>query len=107
MFLETGPESLESFRCRVVDRQFGEAGVGESETEHILLVLGIAAGEGLRLPLVYNTCGWERPEMFKKLDGGANKLGRISAEIARRLRICGRPAVRSCPAEAAPHAQSP
>ncbi|MCG2658803.1 MAG: radical SAM protein, partial [Kiritimatiellae bacterium] len=28
-----------------------------------------AAGEGLRLPLVYNTCGWERLEILEKLDG--------------------------------------
>lgn len=36
---------------------------------HILLALDIAAGKGLKLPLVYNTCGWERLEIFKKLDG--------------------------------------
>ncbi len=36
---------------------------------HILLALDIAAGRGLRLPLVYNTCGWERREILKKLDG--------------------------------------
>ena len=36
---------------------------------HILLALDIAAGKGLRLPLVYNTCGWERVEILKKLDG--------------------------------------
>jgi putative pyruvate formate lyase activating enzyme len=36
---------------------------------HILLAVDLAAGEGLRLPLVYNTCGWERPEILKKLDG--------------------------------------
>ena len=32
-------------------------------------VLDIAAGRGLRLPLVYNTCGFERLEILKKLDG--------------------------------------
>ena len=36
---------------------------------HILLAVDIAAGKGLRLPLVYNTCGWERLEILKKLDG--------------------------------------
>jgi len=36
---------------------------------HILLALSIASTRGLRLPLVYNTCGWERPEILEKLDG--------------------------------------
>jgi putative pyruvate formate lyase activating enzyme len=36
---------------------------------HIVLALDIAAGKGLRLPVVYNTCGWERLEILKKLDG--------------------------------------
>jgi len=36
---------------------------------HILLALDKAAGLGLRLPLVYNTCGWERLEILKELDG--------------------------------------
>lgn len=36
---------------------------------HILLAVDLAAGRGLRLPLVYNTCGWERLEILKKLDG--------------------------------------
>jgi putative pyruvate formate lyase activating enzyme len=36
---------------------------------HIVLALDIAAGKGLRLPLVYNTSGWERLEILKKLDG--------------------------------------
>jgi putative pyruvate formate lyase activating enzyme len=36
---------------------------------HILLALDIAATKGLRLPLVYNTCGWERLEILKLLDG--------------------------------------
>jgi len=36
---------------------------------HILLALDIAASKGLRLPLVYNTCGWERAEILKMLDG--------------------------------------
>lgn len=36
---------------------------------HIVLAVDSAAGRGLRLPLVYNTCGWERIEILKKLDG--------------------------------------
>ena len=36
---------------------------------HIVLALDIAAGKGLRIPLVYNTCGWERVEILKMLDG--------------------------------------
>jgi len=36
---------------------------------HILLALDRAAAEGLRLPVVYNTCGWERPEILATMDG--------------------------------------
>jgi len=36
---------------------------------HILLALDLAVQEGLRLPLVYNTCGLERLEILKILDG--------------------------------------
>jgi putative pyruvate formate lyase activating enzyme len=36
---------------------------------HILLAVDKAAAKGLRLPLVYNTCGWERVEILKYLDG--------------------------------------
>lgn len=36
---------------------------------HILLAVDNAAARGLRLPLVYNTCGWERLEILKTLDG--------------------------------------
>lgn len=36
---------------------------------HIVLALDLAAGHGLRLPLVYNTCGWERLKILKTLDG--------------------------------------
>ena len=36
---------------------------------HVVLALDIAAAKGLRLPLVYNTCGWERTEILKVLDG--------------------------------------
>lgn len=36
---------------------------------HLLLALGRAADQGLRLPLVYNTSGWERREILRALDG--------------------------------------
>ena len=36
---------------------------------HIILALDIAASKGLDLPFVYNTCGWERRKILKKLDG--------------------------------------
>jgi putative pyruvate formate lyase activating enzyme len=36
---------------------------------HILLALDIAASKGLRVPVVYNTCGWERIDILRKLDG--------------------------------------
>ncbi len=36
---------------------------------HILKAIDIAAGRGLRLPIVYNTSGWERLEILEVLDG--------------------------------------
>ena len=39
---------------------------------HILLALDLAAARGLRLPLVYNTCGWERMDVLGVLDGVAD-----------------------------------
>lgn len=36
---------------------------------HIVLAVDKAASKGLKLPLVYNTCGWERMEILKILDG--------------------------------------
>jgi putative pyruvate formate lyase activating enzyme len=36
---------------------------------HVLLALDLAAGMGLRLPLVYNTSGWERGAVLSLLDG--------------------------------------
>jgi len=36
---------------------------------HIVLAVNKAAARGLRLPLVYNTCGWERVEVLKLLEG--------------------------------------
>jgi putative pyruvate formate lyase activating enzyme len=39
---------------------------------HILSAVDKAASKGLRIPLVYNTCGWERVEILKILDGVIN-----------------------------------
>lgn len=36
---------------------------------HVVLALDEAAREGLRIPLVYNTSGWERTEVLEVLDG--------------------------------------
>ncbi len=36
---------------------------------HIILALDKAASKGLKVPLVYNTCGWERVEILRILDG--------------------------------------
>jgi len=36
---------------------------------HIVRALDLAAGRGLRLPVVYNTNGWENPAVLKALDG--------------------------------------
>jgi putative pyruvate formate lyase activating enzyme len=36
---------------------------------HIVLALNLAASLGLRIPLVYNTCGWERQDILDLLDG--------------------------------------
>jgi putative pyruvate formate lyase activating enzyme len=39
---------------------------------HILLALDRAASRGLRLPLVYNTSGWERRDILEILDGAVD-----------------------------------
>ena len=36
---------------------------------HIVAAIDIAAGRGLRLPIVWNTSGWERVEVLRLLDG--------------------------------------
>ncbi len=36
---------------------------------HIILAIDKAAAQGLRIPIVYNTCGWEKPEVLRYLDG--------------------------------------
>ena len=38
-------------------------------TPHMVLALDLAAGQGLRLPLVYNTCGWEQSDILALLEG--------------------------------------
>jgi putative pyruvate formate lyase activating enzyme len=55
---------------------------------HILLALDEAAGRGLRVPLVYNTSGWERLEILRQLDGVVDiylpDMKYASAEVADR-----------------------
>ncbi|MFC1849682.1 radical SAM protein [candidate division CSSED10-310 bacterium] len=36
---------------------------------HVVLALHMAAVKGLKIPLVYNTCGWERLDILQHLDG--------------------------------------
>jgi len=36
---------------------------------HLLRALDLAAARGLRLPVVWNSCGWERLEVLRLLDG--------------------------------------
>ena len=50
---------------------------------HIILALDKAAAKGLKLPVVYNTCGWERMEIMKM----------IAHEQADRLPLVGKAAV--------------
>jgi putative pyruvate formate lyase activating enzyme len=71
---EGGPRSLEDFADMMMALQ--EKGCHNINivtpthySPHILLALDIAAGKGLRLPLVYNTCGWERLDILKVFDG--------------------------------------
>ncbi len=65
---------------------------------HILLALDTAAAKGLRLPLVYNTCGWERLEILKKLDGIVDiylpDFKYASGEMAVKYSTCVPPDVR-------------
>jgi putative pyruvate formate lyase activating enzyme len=62
---------------------------------HILLALDIAAAKGLRLPIVYNTCGWERLEILKKLDGVVDiylpDFKYASGEMAAKYSTCAPP----------------
>jgi putative pyruvate formate lyase activating enzyme len=68
------PESIERFAAMMLHLQ--EIGCHNINlvtpthySAHILRAVDVAASQGLRLPLVYNTCGWERLEILKKLDG--------------------------------------
>lgn len=36
---------------------------------HIVKAINLAVSKGLGLPIVYNTCGWEKQEVLKLLDG--------------------------------------
>lgn len=36
---------------------------------HLIRAIDIAAGRGLRIPIVYNTCGWEKLELLEYFDG--------------------------------------
>lgn len=36
---------------------------------HIILAIDMAAAKGLKLPIVYNTCGWINIDVLQKLDG--------------------------------------
>jgi len=62
---------------------------------HIVRALDIAAGKGLRLPLVYNTCGWEQMEILKKLDGIVDiylpDFKYASGEMAAKYSTCAPP----------------
>lgn len=68
---KTGLESLASMMLRL--QEIGCHNINVVTPTHyspyILLSLDIAAEQGLRLPLVYNTCGWEKTEILKELDG--------------------------------------
>jgi putative pyruvate formate lyase activating enzyme len=39
---------------------------------HVVRALDVAAGRGLRIPVVWNTCGWERLDVLKLLDGAVD-----------------------------------
>jgi putative pyruvate formate lyase activating enzyme len=70
---------------------------------HVVLALDMAAGQGLRLPLVYNTCGWERLEILEKLDGVVDiylpDFKYASGEMAVKYSTCVPPDVRFSRAE--------
>jgi len=59
---------------------------------HILLALDRAAEQGLRLPVVWNTCGWERLEVLRLLDGVVDiylpDFKWASAELAVKYSTC-------------------
>lgn len=68
------PRSVEALAAMVLDLQrMGCHNINvvtpTHYSAHILKALDLAAGRGLRLPVVYNTCGWERLEILALLDG--------------------------------------
>jgi putative pyruvate formate lyase activating enzyme len=71
---------------------------------HIVLALDIAAGRGLRLPLVYNTCGWEQLEILRILDGVVDiylpDFKYASGEMAVKYSTCVPPDTRFLESEA-------
>jgi putative pyruvate formate lyase activating enzyme len=62
---------------------------------HIVLALDMASARGLRLPLVYNTCGWERQQILKLLDGIVDiylpDFKYASGEMAAKYSTCAPP----------------
>ena len=61
---------------------------------HVVQALDLAAAKGLRLPLVYNTCGWERLEILR--DAGRRR-GHLPARLQVRRRRHGRPVLLRAP----------
>lgn len=71
---------------------------------HILLALDLAAAKGFRLPLVYNTCGWEQLEILRLLDGVVDiylpDFKYASGEMSARYSTCLPPDTRYLESEA-------
>ena len=65
------PESMATMMLELQDRGCHNINIvtPTQYSPHILLALDIAASRGLRIPLVYNTCGWEKTEILEFLDG--------------------------------------
>ena len=71
---EGGPRSLDEFaNIMLALQRMGCPNINfvtpTHYSPHILLAVDKAAAKGLRVPLVYNTCGWEKVEILKILDG--------------------------------------
>lgn len=71
---EGAPTTLDGLAEMMLDLQkLGCANINvvtpTHRSAHILRALDLAAGRGLRLPLVYNTNGWEDLEVLRMLDG--------------------------------------
>jgi putative pyruvate formate lyase activating enzyme len=71
---EVGPEELAGFFLKL--QEAGCHNLNLVSPSHvvpqILAALQIAAGQGLRLPLVYNTGGYDAPEVLALLDGAVD-----------------------------------